>query len=142
MKGKNFSKYEKYLETEDYKSSPYYESLKQKISHYYQTDKKYRNMVDKFVSSSVTLSSRRKTSSSSRDRTGGNMADAAKTLLTIIFGIIKLMDVDEQGLNSHDRFWLPEGSSRGVFGTIYDENGNVDPIANLFDTNNPWHSNN
>ena len=50
--GRNFSKYQKYLETNDNKSNPYYDTLKKQILHYYQTDPKYKNMVDKFVSSS------------------------------------------------------------------------------------------
>ena len=77
-----------------------------------------------------------------RARTGGDRMDAVMALLAIIFGIIKLMDIDDQRLNAHDRFWLPEGSKRGVFGTIYDKDGKVDLLANLVDNNNPWHINN
>lgn len=55
------------------------------------------------------------------------------------FSILWIHSLDDKGLDAFDRTTLPEGSSRGLFGTIYNKKGNVDFWNSLFDIN-PIHS--
>ena len=59
-------------------------------------------------------------------------------IVCLIFWMFR--DVDENNLDGYDRFWGygDKGYSRGVFGIIYDENGNYDFWENLLDTNPYW----
>jgi len=59
-------------------------------------------------------------------------------LVLIFFAAIRASSINENGLDSWDQATLSEGSQRGVFGHIYDEEGNFDIVANLLDTNPFW----
>ncbi len=52
--------------------------------------------------------------------------------------VVRGWGLDAANLDSYDRSTLPPGSSRGVFGTIYKPDGNVDYLATFTDTN-PWY---
>ena len=56
-------------------------------------------------------------------------------LLSILIACIN--DVDEYGMDSYDRQFGHAGDkrTRGIFGTIYDSNGNTDVWRTLFDPN-------
>jgi len=62
-------------------------------------------------------------------------------ILTILFAIILsyIRDVDENNMDSYDRYYgiAGDGRTRGVFGTIYDAEGNVD-TWNTFTNHNPY----
>jgi len=56
------------------------------------------------------------------------------------FLILSLRDIDENNMDSYDRFYgiSDDGRTRGVFGTIYDSEGNVDTWATFTDHNPHW----
>lgn len=58
----------------------------------------------------------------------------------IMLCIIIASDKDENNMDSYDRMVgiAGEGRTRGVFGTIYKQNGEYDFWANLFDSNSLW----
>ena len=62
-------------------------------------------------------------------------------ILTILFAIFLsyIRDVDENNMDSYDRYYgiAGDGRTRGVFGTIYDAEGNVDRW-NTFINHNPY----
>ena len=63
-------------------------------------------------------------------------------LLTVIFALMLpvFRDVDEHNMDVYDRLHgISDGSrTRGVFGTIYDSEGNVDTWATFTDHNSYW----
>ena len=63
-------------------------------------------------------------------------------ILTVIFALLipSLRDVDEHNMDAYDRFHGISGGgrTRGIFGTIYDSEGNVDTWAVFTDHNPYW----
>jgi hypothetical protein len=65
------------------------------------------------------------------------------TIVIIVFAVFLsyMRDVDKDNMDSYDRYYgvADEGRSRGMFGTIYDAEGNVDTWRTLSDPNPFWH---
>ena len=63
-------------------------------------------------------------------------------LLTVIFAIFLsyVRNVDENNMDSYDRYYgiSGEGRTRGVLGTIYDAEGNVDTWRTFTNMNPYW----
>jgi len=65
------------------------------------------------------------------------------TIVIIVFAVFLsyMRSIDKDNMDSYDRYYgvADEGRSRGMFGTIYDAEGNVDTWATLSDPNPFWH---
>jgi hypothetical protein len=63
-------------------------------------------------------------------------------ILTVIFAFLisSLRQVDENNMDAYDRLVgiSGDGRTRGIFGTIYDSEGNVDTWATFTDHNSYW----
>jgi hypothetical protein len=64
------------------------------------------------------------------------------TILTVIFAIFLsyIRGVDENNMDSYDRYYgiAGGGRTRGVFGTIYDAEGNVETWRTFTNMNPYW----
>ena len=63
-------------------------------------------------------------------------------ILTVVFAIFLsyIRDVDENNMDSYDRYYgiAGEGRTRGIFGTIYDAEGNVETWRTFICMNPYW----
>ena len=64
------------------------------------------------------------------------ISDTCIIVITIIFVIIMLYDLDENYMDSYDRYWniAGDGRKRGLLG-IYNEDDSINWWYTLFDTN-------